>query len=580
MRQSILRALSFAAVALVASFTSISAQAADELAAYVFKDGNPGAGLTAALDGEIEKPVDDDGSVFFDLKPGAHILGVFDGRKMLYSVRFDAANGQLVDATVNLVTFEPPQGSVQTYFPNETASQRAKGPTGGLLGRITDRSTSDPIAGARVFLEGTSIATVTDPSGNYTLTVPRGVYTLVIDAGDYGEKRFADTRVVTNIDRGVSFRVSKPGATDTGFRPTVPVIEEIFVVARYKPTALGEDERYSAGLVDTLGIGELARFGGSDISQSVIRIPSVTVKDGRFVFIRGLGGRYITTTLTGAQLPSTDPAQRTVPLDLFPTNFVAQLDVKKQFIAPMPGESTGGNLAINTRTYPLDPEGRLSIQTGFVTGLTGETVIADPLRGDFDILGADDGTRSNNNFFSAISEAIDLATLNNDPQARAAFSKIGANALVPGFDLGSSTANPPVTLGGSYGSSYDVGEDTEFGFFAAANYRNEWSQRTAGISRTYAGDVDQGTQIELDDFTFEESTNNVEISGLLNFGLSRGNSNYSANTLLSRVTESRAQQSFGVDGDALLPSIRQTILYIERQFFSQQFAGDHVFGGR
>jgi len=32
--------------------------------------------LSAALEGEIEKPINEDGSVFFDLKSGAHILGV------------------------------------------------------------------------------------------------------------------------------------------------------------------------------------------------------------------------------------------------------------------------------------------------------------------------------------------------------------------------------------------------------------------------------------------------------------------------------------------------------------------------
>jgi len=576
MRQQIFRILAVVLPAML----SITAHAADELATYVFKDGNPGYGLTVALDGEIEKPVNEDGSVFFDLKSGAHILGVFNGKKLLYSVRFDSVTGQLVDATVNLVTFEPPQGNVQTYSSTETPGERAKSPTGGLLGRITDVNTGDPVVGARVFLEGTGLATTTNLAGNYTLLVPRGIYTLVVDAGEAGEKRFENTRVVTNIDRGVSYKVGKRKLNDTGYRPSAPIIEEIFVVARYKPTALGADERYSAGLVDTLGIGELARFGGSDISQSVIRIPSVTVKDGRFVFIRGLGGRYITTTLNGAQLPSTDPSKRTVPLDLFPTNFVSQLDVKKQFIADMPGESTGGNLEINTRTYPGQAEGRISLQTGFVQGLTGKTVNADSLSGDFDVFGVDDGTRSNANFFNAITQVINLADANNDPQGVAAFSTIGGNALLPGLDLGMTTANPNITIGGNYGNMFDFGEDSEWGFFVAGNYRNEWNQRTAGIDRTFGGDVNQGTATVRDDFTFEEASNSVEASGLINFGLTSGNSSYSSNTLLSRSTLSRARQDIGVDGDSTDDSIRYLIDYIERQFISQQFTGDHVFGAR
>ncbi len=577
MRQVITRGL---AALFVAAGFSTSVFAADELAVFVFKDGNPAEGLTAALDGEIEKPVNADGSVFFDLSSGAHILGIFDGRKLVFSKKFDSVPGDLADATVNIVTFEQPVGSIQTYSRSETPGERAKAPRGRILGRITDVATGDPVAGAIVTLQGSNLEAVTDPAGNYTLLAPRGVYTLVIDAGEYGQKSFENTRVVTNIDRGVSYKVGERQANDTGFRPPAPVIEEIFVVARYQPTALGEDERYSSGLVDTLGIGELSRFGGSDVSQSVIRIPSVTVKDGRFVFVRGLGGRYITTTLNGALLPSTDPSKRTVPLDLFPTNFVSQLDVKKQFIASMPGESTGGNLVINTRKYPAESAGRLSIQVGAVQGLTGETVIADPLSGDFDYLGVDDGERFNNGFFQSITDAITLADSLGDQQAVAAFSTIGGNALLPGLDLGEATARPKLVLGGSYGRSWEFGEDSEWGFFGAANYRNEWSQRTEGIDRTYGGDINQGTQTIRDDFVFEEASNTVEASGLFNLGLSTGNSSYTSNTLFSRSTLSRARQDFGVDGDSTDPSIRHLIDYIERQFISQQFTGDHVFGAR
>ena len=557
-----------------------TAYAADELAVYVFKDRNAGTGLTVALDGDIEKAISDDGSVYFDLAAGAHILGVFDRRKLVYSVKFDSVPGQLADAVINLVTFEDSQGSVQTYLPTETPGERAGAPTGGLLGRVTDVNTGEPVPNARISIQGTNFSTTSNASGDYSLTLPRGVYTLAIDAEDYGSQNIAGIRVVTNIDIGQSFRIKLPDSAATMLSPTGAEIEEVFVIAKYKPTALGEDERYSAGLVDTLGIGELARFGGSDISQSVIRIPSVTVKDGRFVFIRGLGGRYITTTLNGALLPSTDPAKRTVPLDLFPTNFVSQLDVKKQFIASMPGESTGGNLVINTRTYPAESQGRLSVQTGFTQGLTGETVIADPIRGDFDYFGVEDGSRTNASFFRAISDAIELAEDNNDPEARAAFSTIGANALVPDLDLGSTTANPKLTLGGSYGNLFDVGDSSEFGFFLAGNYRNEWGQRTDGIERTYGGDVNQGTQVVEDDFVFEEFSNNLEVSGLLNLGLTTGNSNFSSNTLLSRVTQSRAKQKVGFDGDELVPSIRHSIDWVERQFVSQQFTGDHVFGSR
>ena len=48
------------------------------------------------------------------------------------------------------------------------------------------------------------------------------------------------------------------------------------------------------------------------------RVSGVTVQDGKYVFVRGLGGRYATTALNGGRLPSPEPERTVVPLDLFP----------------------------------------------------------------------------------------------------------------------------------------------------------------------------------------------------------------------------------------------------------------------
>ena len=55
---------------------SSSAYAANELALYVFKDGNAATGLTVKLDGNVTKTVAEDGSIFFDLGAGSHIVTV------------------------------------------------------------------------------------------------------------------------------------------------------------------------------------------------------------------------------------------------------------------------------------------------------------------------------------------------------------------------------------------------------------------------------------------------------------------------------------------------------------------------
>jgi len=570
-------------VGLFIGIVAMNAFASDELAVYVFENGNAAAGLSARLDGGPAKTIADDGSVFFDLGAGAHGIAVLRQDEVLYNFRFDSAQGQYADVMIDIAARDESRATIETYFSNEAPALRALAVPGAIFGRIT--SDGLPVAGAAITAAGTNGATTTDAGGNYRLELPRGIYALEIRDAELGQREIPNVRVVANVERGASFSIS-PSAPG-GATAAAPKIEEMVVISRAKPIDYGESERYSVTVVDTLDAGELARFGGSDIAQSIIRIPSVTVKDGRFVFIRGLGGRYITTQLNGATLPSTDPSKRTVPLDLFPTNFVSQLDVKKTFIASMPGESTGGNLVINTRTFPTGSEGMISARTGFTPGLTGDSVLSDPTRGGFDVVGFDDGARSKASTFRAISDALDLSDQYPEVVARE-LGRVGALLLTDDLDLVETDATPKMVLGANYGNAFDLGDGKEFGFFVAGNYRNEWVQQVDGVQREYSGRNgnagDTGSNgfadaIEIeDDFTFEQYANDIEASALLNLGLNVGNNSFGANTLFSRVTQSRVKQVEGFDGDALEQSTRYTIDWVERQFLSQQFTGNHILG--
>ena len=72
-----------------------------------------------------------------------------------------------------------------------------------------------------------------------------------------------------------------------------PEIEEVFVVASFDPAGLEVSERDTANIVDTIGVELLTRFSDSDVAASVVRVPGISVQDDKYVFIRGLGGRYV-----------------------------------------------------------------------------------------------------------------------------------------------------------------------------------------------------------------------------------------------------------------------------------------------
>ena len=538
--------------------------AADELVLYAFEDGAAATGLEVVVDGEQSEILDSSGSASFDLSAGRHSVAVLLGGVEVHRFNFSSAAGQLVDVSVSLQSGEDPQQFVESYFPTETARDRAAAPKGTLTGRL--RNDGQALSGATVTVAKTGDAVESGSDGSFSLELPRGVYSLQIAHPTLGEPKTEQVRVISGITLQGRYQYGTAGVASD--------IEEVVVLGTFNPSAFGESERFSVNVIETLGIEEIARFGDTDVAASVVRVPSVTVQSNRFVFIRGLGGRYITTTLNGATMPSTDPTKREVPLDLFPSNIVKQLDVKKTFIASMPGESTGGNLVINTRTFPDEEAGKFSVSLGYTSGLTGDEVAFDPIEGDYDAFGFDDGSRDVPGGVEAIASlfACDECQDSYSDGTRQALGQIAAVQLMNDLDLGSATAAPKVSLGANYGNLFTVGGN-ELGFFVAGNYRNDWGQKTEGVRRTYT--TDGGV---FDDFAFEEASNTIDTSGLLSLGLNVGDSSYQSTTLVSRSTEATTRVTQGRDGDSGSESYRYNIEWEERQFLSQQVAGEHVLG--
>lgn len=553
--------------------SSLLVQAADELVVQVSREGESLAGLTIVLDGAVSKPLDASGFVSFDLESGAHSVQILEGGRTLHSFRFNTADGQLADVLVTLDAGAEPITSVESYFNTETAAQRSRAVTGRVTGRVNARGA--PVAGAVVALSGgVERSAVTDENGLYLLEVPRGVYTLSITHPDLGTQRVEDYRVIANAKKSSDF-VLRSASVAQALVIGVPQIEEVTVYASLPAGGLQESERYATNVINTLDVEQLARFGDTDVAASVIRVPSVTVQDGQFVFIRGLGDRYVSSTLNAATLPSTNPTKRSVPLDLFPSSMVEQLDIRKSFLASMPGESTGGNLEINTRTFPNERAGKVSLQLGYVDGVTLEDAYVDPTSGDFDVFGWDDGSRQRPAIAYAVSQALKGSEFYG-PVVERELGKLGANAITDGFQYDTQTASPDMSLGLSYGDVFDLPAwGAELGYFVAGNYKNERGVRKDGIRRTYGG-VD--ASMLLDDYKFAQFDNDIDASSLLSVGLNIGQASYTSNTIVSRVTSESVRVDNGFDGDELLPSINWSIEWEERQFISQQLGGEHILG--
>ena len=560
----LLRRYCISAVTLISLTFTPQALSDNELLLYVFDSGDPTPNATVTVDGEVVGTTRVDGSLLADLAEGGQVVGVALG-KLERTLRISRGAGQLVDAVVDLS--DPSSGYTEVYAQRETAAERR----GKAEGTVSINVSRDGVAvsGTVVTLSSGGGVYSTDEQGNVSVVAARGVYSVSVE----GQR--IEVRVMAGIERGAAVRLP---SDDIQMSVDIPQLEEVIVMGSFDPNAFEVSERETGNIVDTLGVEELARYGDSDVAASIIRVPGVSVQNDKYVVIRGLGNRYVTATLNGSSMPSTNPSKRTVPLDLFPSGFVNQLDVKKTFLASMPGESTGGNLVINTKTFPDEAFFEVSMSMGAVSGLTGSSVAVDPLDGGFDEFGWDDGTREENIAISTIAEALRLGTVTAsdgnsyrlDANLSGELRRAAGLLMMDGWDPATANADPEIGLGISFGDVMYLGE-AEIGYFAAGNYGNSWSQRDNGIRRTYGG----GSDIVADDFTFQAATNNVEASGLFSVGLAIGDSTFEWNNLISRDTDSFVERFVGVEGDEGRSVVGSSIQWEERQYISTQILGSH-----
>jgi TonB-dependent receptor len=539
-------------------------RAEDEILVYVFSGDAPVEGATVTVGQTLLGQTGRDGSLLADLSgSGLRSITVSspDGNA---TSRFSAVAGQLVDVVARL---DEASILIDVYSQSESVADRKVVGQGTL--DITVKQNGEIVPSESVYLAGSGLSLKTDASGRAKVTLPRGRYRAqVAEQTDY-------LRVMAGVTRSISINIDEQGET---MQIAAPEIEEVLVLASFDPAGLEVSERDTTNIVDTIGVELLARFADSDVAASVVRVPGISVQDDKYVFIRGLGGRYVSATLNNATMPSTNPSKRTVPLDLFPSNFVSQLDIQKTFLTPMPGESTGGNLVINTKTFPDERVRGMTMQGGYTTGLTGETIFVDSLGGDFDVLGWDDGSRSQDPALSVISEflksgqAIDSAsgeTFELDDFTAGELRRAGALLMKDGFDPAFESASPNAKFGVNFGDLF-LFDESELGVYAAMNYSNEWSKREGGERYTYE------SQGEIaDNFFYRQYTNTVEANGFISVGWNIGDSTFEWNTVASRVTESQLERSVGQEGDEFQALLRQTIQWEERQYLSTQVAGSH-----
>jgi outer membrane receptor protein involved in Fe transport len=352
-----------------------------------------------------------------------------------------------------------------------------------------------------------------------------------------------------------------------------PLIEEISVIGQFVP----DEKRGTDQISNVVGEEQFTRSGDSTIAESLKRVSGLSTVAGKYVYVRGLGERYATTLLNGAILPSPEPLNRVVPMDLFPTGILESVLVQKTYSAAYPGEFGGGVLQMRTKKSTDEFFWNFASTVGVIDNATfkdGYTVSG----GDNDWLGIDDG-------FRAPSQELLNATANgNQLKLKSRFSGIGVPAEqleVVGESFNNQytpteeSAPPNVNISTSFGNFYDIGATgMKLNYLASLDYSNSWD--TNRIERnTY---VPSGVGLDIqEDLDVVNTENSIDLSGIFSAGLDIDeNNNVRFTSVALRQTDNRVFKTTGETLDA--PDLSTVELqWVEREILSNQLQGDHYF---
>ncbi|CAD5291053.1 TonB-dependent receptor [Alteromonas sp. 38] len=359
------------------------------------------------------------------------------------------------------------------------------------------------------------------------------------------------------------------------------VIEEVVATGtRLKGTATAvmQERQNQAFVADIMGADQIARTGDGDAAAALRRVTGLTLVDGKFIYVRGLGERYSSTQLNGMTVPSPDPTRSVVPLDLFPSSIIESLNVQKSFSPNMPGHFGGGNVNIRTKSIPTEFVFSMSGGAGWNSENSNDGFFYDG--GSDDWTGRDDGTRALPSIIASNLAASGSDGFEGDSSRTLAQTQEILNSF--NWDIGpeSKSAEPDFNFGATLGNRYTFDDDSVLGFLATVSYSNEWSITEEQLGNDIGGGQDNPRFTKYRDMISTEQ--NVRWSGMFNVGYEL-NSNHKielVNMMLHDMRDRLRDGEYFDDSETTVgveEFSRMDIIFEEREMVSSQLKGTHNF---
>ena len=252
-----------------------------------------------------------------------------------------------------------------------TAVLQAQTPTtGSIAGRLTDREMNgDPLPFANVLIKGSTKGATTDMDGLYSINnLEPGSYSMIFSFVGYETFEVPNVKVIAG----------KVTQINTALGSSAASLDEVVITTvsrKDSEVALLLDQKKAIEIKESIGARELVKLGVSDVATATTRISGVTSSEASGdIFVRGLGDRYLYTTLNGLPIPSDDVERKNIDLELFPTGVIQSVSISKTYSAANYADQASGTIDVSSRELVGQKELILSAKTGINTNIAKDGV--------------------------------------------------------------------------------------------------------------------------------------------------------------------------------------------------------------
>ncbi|WP_299524563.1 TonB-dependent receptor [Winogradskyella sp.] len=234
--------------------------------------------------------------------------------------------------------------------------------TGSVAGKVTDKDfNNEPLPFVNILIKGTTNGTSSDIDGLYVIDdLEPGSYTVVFSYVGYETQEIpvtVESGKVTNINVPMSASAAS--------------LDEVVITTTTRKesvAALLLDQKKAIEIKESIGAVELERLGVGDASAATAKISGVSKSEGSGqIYVRGLGDRYLTTTVNGLPIPSDNIDKKNINLELFPTRFISSVSISKTFSPYNSTDQASGNINITSKNITSRKDFGISLSNGLNT---------------------------------------------------------------------------------------------------------------------------------------------------------------------------------------------------------------------